>query len=264
MGEDDEPVDIAACLQWAGAMPLRVRECRVLCRDDCTLSSWSKFTECHECGGWRSRKRSLTALEPPALRTSPTGGTVGRGNTNGRGMISGRSKKREKCQRMELYPLVETEACPCAEFLSQPYGNWSDCILLDAQMHSPLQGWRAFREVKECGQGIRYRAMACADQEDRLVDPTLCSSTGYMEEVCHIPCPLDCKLSDWSAWTGCSAPCGSGVKVRFKWLREKAFNGGRPCPKLDLKNQKTDESFNNKVAASEATEIYHSVIHQES
>lgn len=61
--------------------------------------------------------------------------------------------------------------------------------------------------------------------------------SGYMVEVCHIPCPLDCKLSDWSAWSACSASCGSGLKIRSKWLREKAFNGGRPCPKLDLKNQ---------------------------
>lgn len=58
-----------------------------------------------------------------------------------------------------------------------------------------------------------------------------------MVEVCHIPCPLDCKLSDWSAWSACSASCGSGLQMRSKWLREKAFNRGRPCPRLDLKNQ---------------------------
>lgn len=64
-----------------------------------------------------------------------------------------------------------------------------------------------------------------------------CLSLGYMVEVCHIPCPLDCKLSDWSTWSGCSASCGSRLQMRSKWLREKAFNGGRPCPRLDLKNQ---------------------------
>lgn len=61
--------------------------------------------------------------------------------------------------------------------------------------------------------------------------------SGYVAEACHLPCPLDCKLSDWSAWSGCSAPCGSGLQMRSKWLREKAFNGGRPCPRLDFKNQ---------------------------
>lgn len=64
-----------------------------------------------------------------------------------------------------------------------------------------------------------------------------CLISGFVVEVCHIPCPLDCKLSDWSAWSACSASCGSGLRMRSKWLREKAFNGGRPCPRLDLKNQ---------------------------
>ncbi|KAI1899231.1 hypothetical protein AGOR_G00059680 [Albula goreensis] len=207
--EADDPADVSECLQWAGSMPAQVRQCQVPCKEDCTFSSWSRFTECSGCGGRRSRKRSLT----------------------------GRSKKREKCQKTELYPLVETEACPCTEFLSQPYGNWSDCILADSRPHGSLHGWREHRDVKECGLGLRFRAVACVDQGDRLVDPTLCTSTGYVEEVCHLPCPMDCKLSDWSTWSACSASCGGGVKVRSKWLREKPFNGGRPCPQLDLKNQ---------------------------
>ncbi|KAB1275953.1 Thrombospondin type-1 domain-containing protein 7A [Camelus dromedarius] len=59
----------------------------------------------------------------------------------------------------------------------------------------------------------------------------------YIEEACIIPCPSDCKLSEWSNWSRCSKSCGSGVKVRSKWLREKPYNGGRPCPKLDHVNQ---------------------------
>ena len=62
-------------------------------------------------------------------------------------------------------------------------------------------------------------------------------SAGYIEEACIIPCPSDCKLSEWSNWSRCSKSCGSGVKVRSKWLREKPYNGGRPCPKLDHINQ---------------------------
>ncbi|XP_062313300.1 thrombospondin type-1 domain-containing protein 7B [Osmerus eperlanus] len=217
VGEDDRPADMAECLQWAGAVPDRVWECRVPCPDDCTLSAWSKFSECSGCGGSRSRKRSLT----------------------------GRSKKKGRCLRAELYPLVETEACPCDNFLSRPYGNWSSCILPESPGLSTMLGWRgkgeglteAQREARECGQGLRYRALLCLDQQEQVVSHTLCSDSGYVEEVCHIPCPLDCKLSDWSAWTPCSVPCGGGLKIRSKWLREKAFNGGRPCPKLDLRNQ---------------------------
>ena len=65
----------------------------------------------------------------------------------------------------------------------------------------------------------------------------VCVFPGYIEEACIIPCPSDCKLSEWSNWSRCSKSCGSGVKVRSKWLREKPYNGGRPCPKLDHVNQ---------------------------
>ncbi|KAJ7407423.1 thrombospondin type-1 domain-containing protein 7B-like protein [Willisornis vidua] len=90
---------------------------------------------------------------------------------------------------------------------------------------------------RECGEGVRLRAIACYDGTGTLVDPSHCSSSGYIEEPCTVPCPFDCKLSDWSSWSPCSSSCGPGVKVRSKWLKEKPYNGGRPCPKLDLKNQ---------------------------
>lgn len=61
--------------------------------------------------------------------------------------------------------------------------------------------------------------------------------SGFIQEECVIPCPFDCKLSDWSSWGSCSSSCGIGVRIRSKWLKEKPYNGGRPCPKLDLKNQ---------------------------
>uniref|UniRef100_A0A674ML26 Thrombospondin type-1 domain-containing protein 7A n=1 Tax=Takifugu rubripes TaxID=31033 RepID=A0A674ML26_TAKRU len=205
-GKCDQTANVTDCLRWAGPVPPQIRECRVPCKEDCTLTVWSRFTQCSGCGGSRSRKRSLT----------------------------GRSKKKDHCLNVEL---EQTETCPCDEVLSQPYGNWSACILPDPSAAGALKGWTSQREIKECGQGVRYRAVACVDQRGRLVDPTLCTDTGYMVEVCHIPCPLDCKLSDWSTWSGCSASCGSGLQMRSKWLREKAFNGGRPCPRLDLKNQ---------------------------
>ncbi|XP_039613314.1 thrombospondin type-1 domain-containing protein 7B isoform X2 [Polypterus senegalus] len=208
VSDGDVPADITYCLQWAGPMPSVVKECREPCRDDCTFTTWSKFTSCMGCGAMRIRKRSLT----------------------------GKSRKREKCQNLELFPQTEMEPCPCDEFISQPYGNWSDCILPENKAELQL-GIRVPGDIKECGQGTRYRSVVCYGPNERIVDPLFCSSSGYIEESCTVPCPFDCKLSEWSSWSTCSSPCGSGVKVRSKWLREKPFNGGRPCPKLDVKNQ---------------------------
>ncbi|KAM9461440.1 thrombospondin type-1 domain-containing protein 7B [Clarias gariepinus] len=220
VGMDDAPADMAECVRWAGAMPNAVQQCRVACKDDCIFSSWSKFSQCQGCGGSRTRTRSLI----------------------------GRSKKWWRCQQETL---VEREACPCSKYHIQVHGPWSPCLLPELHQSAGYpftkrrsllvqritQSWRMHAEGKECGQGLRYRALACLDHDERLVNPALCNSSGVEEEECVVSCPLDCRLSEWSAWSSCSAPCGGGVKVRARWLREKPFNGGRPCPKLNIKNQ---------------------------
>lgn len=93
-------------------------------------------------------------------------------------LFSGRSRKQDRCLREDLYPLVESEPCLCEEFVSQPYGNWSSCILSETPAQGSLQGWRGRREARDCGQGLRYRAVACLDHEAHLVSPDLCSESG--------------------------------------------------------------------------------------
>lgn len=91
---------------------------------------------------------------------------------------TGKSRKKEKCQDSDLYPLVEMELCPCNVFISQPYGNWSDCIIPEGRIESQRGGFRVQGESKECGKGMRFRAIACSDKNGRPVDPSYCSSSG--------------------------------------------------------------------------------------
>uniref|UniRef100_A0A8C9T5G6 Thrombospondin type-1 domain-containing protein 7A n=1 Tax=Scleropages formosus TaxID=113540 RepID=A0A8C9T5G6_SCLFO len=207
---DGGQVDVGECLKFASPMPPITQPCQLPCQDDCQLTGWSKFSPCSaDCGGVRTRKRTLV----------------------------GKSKKRDQCKNTQLYPLSETQYCPCDKYNAQPVGNWSDCILPESGRVEGILGMKVQGDIKECGQGHRYQAMACYDQDNRLVETSRCNSHGYIEEACIIPCPSDCKLSEWSNWSRCSKSCGSGVKVRSKWLREKPYNGGRPCPKLDHVNQ---------------------------
>ncbi|XP_026503553.1 thrombospondin type-1 domain-containing protein 7B [Terrapene carolina triunguis] len=209
LSDNNYAADVTECMKWTEPMPSLVQECLIPCKDDCTFTPWSKFTACSsDCESTKSRRRSLT----------------------------GRSRKRDKCQNTVVYPQVETEACPCETFITQPHGNWSDCIIAEGKTELQL-GTRFQGETKQCGEGVRLRAIACYDKTGKLVEPSYCSSSGYIEESCVIPCPFDCKLSDWSSWATCSSSCGTGMKIRSKWLKEKPYNGGRPCPTLDLKNQ---------------------------
>ncbi|XP_026533553.1 thrombospondin type-1 domain-containing protein 7A isoform X1 [Notechis scutatus] len=207
--QDGSQADIGECLKYAGPLPPLTQLCQIPCQDDCLFTTWSKFSACGvDCGSVRTRKR----------------------------LLIGKSKKKEKCKNPQLYPLIETQFCQCDKYNAQPVGNWSDCILPEGKVDI-LMGMKVQGDIKECGQGYRYQAMACYDQSSRLVETSRCNSHGYIEEACIIPCPSDCKLSEWSNWSRCSKSCGSGVKVRSKWLREKPYNGGRPCPKLDHVNQ---------------------------
>ncbi|CAG02749.1 unnamed protein product, partial [Tetraodon nigroviridis] len=202
--------DVSDCLKFTKAMPSIAQPCQLPCQDDCQLTNWSKFSSCTvDCVGVRIRKRTLI----------------------------GRSKKKDKCKNTQMYPLSETQYCPCNKYNAWPVGNWSDCILPKRDRLDNVLGLKVPGDIKQCGQGYRYQAMACYDQDNRLVETARCNSHGYIEEACSVPCPSDCKLSEWSNWSRCSKSCGSGVKVRSKWLREKRYNGGRPCPKLDQRNQ---------------------------
>lgn len=63
VGQSGESANMTECLQWAGPLPPQIRECRVACKDDCTLTAWSKFSECAGCGSSRIRKRSLAGKD---------------------------------------------------------------------------------------------------------------------------------------------------------------------------------------------------------
>lgn len=77
-----------------------------------------------------------------------------------------------------MYPLSETQYCPCNKYNAQPVGNWSDCILPEGGRVEGLLGMKVLGDIKECGQGYRFQAMVCYDQDNRLVETSRCNSHG--------------------------------------------------------------------------------------
>lgn len=92
--------------------------------------------------------------------------------------FSGRSKKKDKCKNTQMYPLSETQYCPCNKYNAWPVGNWSDCILPERGSVDDVLGLKVPGDIKHCGQGYRYQAMACYDQDNRLVETARCNSHG--------------------------------------------------------------------------------------
>ena len=48
--------------------------------------------------------------------------------------------------------------------------------------------------------------------------------------VCSTSAPVDCQVSDWSAWSECSHFCGGGVRTRTRTILVQPSNGGAACP----------------------------------
>lgn len=92
--------------------------------------------------------------------------------------FTGKSKKRDQCKNHQMYPLSETQYCPCNKYNAQPVGNWSDCVLPEGGRVEGQLGMKVQGDIKECGQGYRYQAMVCYDQDNRIVETSRCNSHG--------------------------------------------------------------------------------------
>lgn len=48
------------------------------------------------------------------------------------------------------------------------------------------------------------------------------------------PVPVDCVVSPWTLWQGCTAQCGAGSDSRSRYIIVKDQFGGRACPELNI------------------------------
>lgn len=89
-----------------------------------------------------------------------------------------------------MFPLSETQYCPCNKYNAQPVGNWSDCVLPEGGRVEGQLGMKVQGDVKECGQGYRYQAMACYNQDNQIVETSRCNSHGQF----YFPLPYSLLL----------------------------------------------------------------------
>lgn len=114
-----------------------------------------------------------------------------------------------------------THTAPCN---TQPCP--SDCV---------VSTWTAWASCsKTCGGGstLRKRMITAHPKSGGSSCPVLKQSKGCNEKSC----PIDCKVSEWSAWSKCDEPCGfSGAKKRTRNTLIYARYGGVACPHLSAK-----------------------------
>lgn len=55
------------------------------------------------------------------------------------------------------------------------------------------------------------------------------SSHSHLLSLADVPC----KLSEWSDWSSCSAPCGGGKQTRWKDVIQQPVGVSQSCPIRD-------------------------------
>lgn len=56
-----------------------------------------------------------------------------------------------------------------------------------------------------------------------------CPATRKVRECNAAPCPVDCVMSQWSGWAGCSRECGGGQQYRTRAPLQLGVHGGLVC-----------------------------------
>lgn len=212
---------------------------------DCTLTPWSRWTECSKrCGGGqKERTREVAdhalhggkACEVPLRQTMPCedklclGKEVGEedcvlGDWSGwQGCSKGFQAYRTRSPKKEAGPsglpcsgvLKETGPCPDLKSRDCAFSDWGE--------------WGSCGAT--CGGGQRFRTR----EVKHAAEPggTPCLGDTHESETCNeeVACDVhhDCVISPWSLWSQCSKSCGKGLYARERKIIQAASSSGRGC-----------------------------------
>jgi hypothetical protein len=224
-----------------------IRDCHTKpCPVDCMLGAWSDWGVCSTtCGrGHHSRQRTILrepaaggktcdalaemavcenrdcgptiAVMPPidcALSAWSAWGectaTCGMGVRHRRRSVVQAARGGKKCGALEQVSACAPQACPV------------DCRLTD---------WNLGPCSVSCGAGtsIRARSIRVAAAHGG----NACAKLTVNERCDAGPCPVNCRVSTFGAWSTCTATCGGGLQQRSRYVTSKAIHGGVLCPAL--------------------------------
>eukprot|EP01012_Entosiphon_sulcatum_P049574 TRINITY_DN6820_c0_g1_i5.p1 TRINITY_DN6820_c0_g1~~TRINITY_DN6820_c0_g1_i5.p1 ORF type:complete len:1020 (+),score=28.13 TRINITY_DN6820_c0_g1_i5:698-3757(+) len=164
------------------------------CPIDCVLSAWGPWETCSaECGGGQT-VRHRTVDVPAANGGAPCGSL----------------SETAACNELK---------CPDVKCIVSDWSEWTPCSVT-------------------CGGGTQ--------SHNRIIvlRPTGLERCPALEETrtCNeLPCPVDCIVTDWSAWGLCSRDCGTGEQTRTRTISRQDAYGGIPCPSVLSESQKCNE-----------------------
>jgi len=125
-------------------------------------------------------------------------------------IINPNSGNGKACPKLSTSRKCNTHACP-TDCKVGTWSKWSACS-------------------KTCGKGKQSRTRRVATRP--RFGGKKCPALKARKECKAVPCPVDCKLSNWGSYTRCDKACGTGKMWRRRTIVHPQYYGGKPCGKL--------------------------------
>jgi len=116
-----------------------------------------------------------------------------------------------------------------------------DCVTTD---------WSPSQCSKSCDTG---RQMLSRDVSQPTSNGIKCPPLQMVKRCNQFPCPINCKVSDWSGWGRCSKECGGGMQARVRTIDTRPDFGGEACPPQTETQQCNAQSCDRDCTLSEWT-----------
>mmetsp|Transcript_44201 Transcript_44201/g.70016 ORF Transcript_44201/g.70016 Transcript_44201/m.70016 type:complete len:859 (-) Transcript_44201:172-2748(-) len=123
------------------------------------------------------------------------------------------------------YINFETELCALKKIRGELYklkGTGSSAFFVDCEVSK----WGAEECTKKCSGGTQKLTRSIMTHPD---GGAKCLPLAALRSCNNQPCPVDCRLAQWSGWSKCSAECGGGVSQRLREVKLAMKFGGHPC-----------------------------------
>mmetsp|Transcript_53892 Transcript_53892/g.118170 ORF Transcript_53892/g.118170 Transcript_53892/m.118170 type:complete len:997 (+) Transcript_53892:64-3054(+) len=114
-----------------------------------------------------------------------------------------------------------------------------DCVTTD---------WSPQECSAEC-EGGRQILVRTVSQETSL--GIKCPPLQMVKKCNEIPCPINCKMAEWSKWGRCSKECGGGLQARVRNIETRPDFGGEACPAQGETQQCNPDSCDEDCKLSE-------------
>jgi hypothetical protein len=230
--------------EWGGHSSRKKEEdCNThACPTDCVVSAFGAWGECSTtcADGKRTRTRSVTtepadggaACPDPLeditdcnLGPCPVDCAVGDWEEWGDCSVTcGDGGSQQRTRPVTTQEDHGGQACPDLMETRDQCANVVAC-----PVHCIMEAWGLFGDCSvTCGVGQKEKTRGIATQPSDGGNP--CEKTKETAMCDMGVCPVDCKVSGWSASGTCSLQCGGGEQTYVKYIEEQAVGTGTACP----------------------------------